>query len=346
MKKSILLFSLFLSWQTIQAQVLFKKHQDGYNMFRIPTIVQTKSGKILAFCEGRGSLRDGGNIDLVMKSSTDNGLTWSDLKVIWNDAKNTCGNPSPVVDIETGAVLVIATLNNDRVFLLRSNDEGNNWESPKEITASTKLPNWKWYASGPVHAIQLTNSSYKNRIVVPCNHTVLGKDKHISHCIFSDDSGETWNLGESVAAEQTDECTVAELSTGTLLLNMRNNDRRLPNRKVAQSFDGGKAWTIPAYDSTLVEPICQGSLLRHSSNLLLFSNPNHEKSRKNLSIAISENDGKSWARKVRIFGKKSAYSDLVELDNGDLLCIYETGWFLPYARIVAKRIKKEELFSK
>ena len=110
-------------------------------MFRIPTLVKTKSGKILAFCEGRGSLRDGGNIDLVMKSSTDNGLTWSDLKVIWNDAKNTCGNPSPVVDIETGAVLVVATLNNDRVFLLRSNDEGNNWESPKEITASTKLPN-------------------------------------------------------------------------------------------------------------------------------------------------------------------------------------------------------------
>ena len=344
--KSILLLSLFLSWQTIQAQIIFKKHQDGYNMFRIPTIVQTKSGKLLAFCEGRGSLRDGGNIDLVMKSSTDNGLTWSQLKLIWNDAKNTCGNPSPVVDIETGAVLVVATLNNDKVFLLKSKDEGSTWEKPKDITEGTKLPEWKWYASGPVHAIQLTNSSYKNRIVVPCNHTVLGKDKHISHCIFSDDNGETWNLGESVAAEQTDECTVAELSDGSLILNMRNNDRRLPNRKIAQSFDGGKSWTIPVYDSTLVEPICQGALLQYDTETLLFSNPKNKKSRKNLTLSISKDGGKTWLKTILIHRKKSAYNDIVKLENGDLLCIYETGWFLPYARIVTKRIKKEELFSK
>ncbi len=323
-------------------QDVFKNHRDGYNVFRIPTVIVAKSGKVLAICEGRKNIMDSGNIDLVMKSSADNGKTWSSLKVIWDNGNQTCGNPSPVFDKITGDVIVVATLNNNKVFVLRSTDEGNNWEKPVDITSSVKLPNWKWYASGPVHAIQLEQNTYKNRLIVPCNHTIAGIDKHISHTIYSDDNGKTWQLGGSVSNEKTDECTVAELANGNLLLNMRNGERNLPNRKTSMSNNGGATWTTPIFDSALVDPICQGSLLRYSfsPDIILFSNPKHKKKRKNLTLSISNNNGETWKKQITIYAKKSAYNDMVILNNGDILCIFETGKILPYAGISATIIKQ------
>jgi sialidase-1 len=328
--------------QNSNLQVLFKNHSDGYNVFRIPTAIIAKSGKILAFCEGRKSIMDNGNIDLVMKSSADNGKTWSNLTVIWDNGNNTCGNPAPVFDKVTGDVIIVATMNNDRVFVLRSPDEGNNWEKPIEITTSVKHESWKWYATGPVHAIQLEHSAYKNRLVVPCNHTIASIDKHVSHVIYSDDNGKTWQLGGSVLQEKTDECSVAELANGNLILNMRNNDRSLPCRKTSISSDGGIIWSTPVYDSTLIEPICQGSLMRYSfiPDILLFSNPKHKKKRKNLTLSISKDNGKTWVKQLTIYAKKSAYSDLVVLKNGDIFCLFETGKILPYGGISTTIIKQ------
>ncbi len=343
-----LMFAILgLSAQTTEGRFLFKNHRDGYNVFRIPAAIITKSGKILAFCEGRRSLLDNGDIDLVMKTSIDNGNTWSSLKVIWNDGKNTCGNPSPVYDKLTGDVIVVATMNNDKVFVLRSTDEGNSWDKPKDITPDVKGENWKWYATGPVHAIQLEQPDYKNRIVVPCNHTISGKDKHLSHNIYSDDDGISWHLGGTVSSEKTDECTVAELSNGQLMLNMRNGDRRLPNRKISLSNDGGLTWTNPVYDSALIEPMCQGALLRYSftPNLLLFSNPRHKRKRKNLMLSVSKDNGERWTSEISICSKKSAYNDLVALPNGDILCLYETGKILPYSGIYTAIIAQKLLLK-
>ena len=331
--------------QTSDLQDLFKNHKDGYNVFRIPTVIVAKSGKVLAFCEGRKSLFDNGDIDLVMKTSTDNGKTWSSLKVVWDNDNNTCGNPAPVFDKVTGDVIVVATLNNDKVFVLRSSDEGNNWETPLDITSSVKLPDWKWYATGPVHAIQLEQSAFKNRLVVPCNHTVAGIDKHVSHVIYSDDNCKTWHLGGSVSKENTDECTVAELANGNLLLNMRKSDRDLPNRKSSVSTDGCATWTTPIFDSILVEPICQGSLLRYSfsPDILLFSNPKHKRKRKNLTLSMSKDSGKTWTKQITIYAKKSAYNDIVVLNNGDILCLFETGRILPYSGIKSIIMKHSEV---
>ena len=341
-----LIFTTFIvTAQTSDLQDLFKNRKDGYNVFRIPTVIVAKSGKVLAFCEGRKSLFDNGDIDLVMKTSTDNGKTWSSLKVVWDNDNNTCGNPAPVFDKVTGDVIVVATLNNDKVFVLRSSDEGNNWETPLDITSSVKLPDWKWYAAGPVHAIQLEQSAFKNRLVVPCNHTVAGIDKHVSHVIYSDDNSKTWHLGGSVSKENTDECTVAELANGNLLLNMRNSDRDLPNRKSSVSTDGCATWTTPIFDSILVEPICQGSLLRYSfsPDILLFSNPKHKRKRKNLTLSMSKDSGKTWTKQITIYAKKSAYNDIVVLNNGDILCLFETGTVLPYSGIKSIIMKHSEI---
>jgi sialidase-1 len=340
-----LLLLVTLSSYSSGRPYLFKNHREGYNVYRIPAIVKTKSGKLLAFCEGRKNLFDHGDIDLVMKSSIDDGKTWSALTVVWNIDKNTCGNPSPIVDEVTGDVLVVATLNNAKVYVLRSVDEGKNWILPMDITTTVKDNSWQWYATGPVHAIQLKNLVYRNRIVVPCNHTVAGAGKHVSHIIYSDDSGFTWHKGGSVSAEYTDECTVAELVDGSLLLNMRNSDRPLPNRKVSRSKDGGNSWSAPVFDSVLVEPVCQGALLRYSyePDVLLFSNPKHTEQRKNLTLSVSYDGAKTWIRQLSIFKQKSAYNDMVQLANGDVLCLFETGVMLPYSGIAVKLISADSI---
>jgi sialidase-1 len=349
MKKLSLLALLFMGSIIVPAQTpvhyIFKNHRDGYNMFRIPAIVATNSGKLLAFCEGRKSLMDHGDIDLVMKTSADSGKTWSALQVIWNDGTNTCGNPAPIVDKTTGHVLVAATLNNDKVFILRTSDEGATWQAPLDITIAVKPTGWQWYATGPGHSIQLQSAAHHNRIVVPCNHTTTTNPLHVSHIIYSDDSGYTWQQGGEVNAAKTDECTVAELTNGNLLLNMRNNQRPLPNRKTAISTNGGLTWSPPAYDSTLIEPVCQGTLLRYDAHpgVLLFCNPAHTTKRKNLTLYVSHTNGTGWQHNVTVHKKLSAYNDIVTLPNGDVLCLFETGKLLPYGGIAITTIAKEKI---
>jgi len=77
--------------------------QDSYHTYRIPALIATQKGTLLAFCEGRkkGS-GDSGAIDLLLKRGLDSGKTWQNTKLVWHDGNNTCGNPCPVVDANTG----------------------------------------------------------------------------------------------------------------------------------------------------------------------------------------------------------------------------------------------------
>src|ERR1019366_5937445 len=162
---AILFFHLCSIAQNPAPYYIFKNGKEGYRMYRIPTVITAINGTLLAFCEGRQSLFDLGDIDVVMKTSTDGGKTWSPLKVIWNDGKNTCGNPSAVIDIVSGDIVLLATLNNGQVMVMRSSDGGSHWTGPKDITNNVKPANWLWYATGPVHGIQLEHSRWRNRLV-------------------------------------------------------------------------------------------------------------------------------------------------------------------------------------
>ncbi|MBN2311811.1 MAG: exo-alpha-sialidase, partial [Candidatus Hydrogenedentes bacterium] len=168
---------------------LFVAGQDGYHTYRIPAILVSKKGTILAFCEGRkNSGADHGDIDLVLKRSFDNGATWGPMQKVWDDGENTIGNPCPVVDQSTGTIWLPFCWNNDRVFVTRSDDDGATWAEPVEITDSVKPDSWGWYATGPVHGIQLASG----RLLIPCDHRVKGVEINTSHVIYSDDHGATW----------------------------------------------------------------------------------------------------------------------------------------------------------
>ena len=337
---------------------LFKGGEEGYGCFRIPAIVATGKGTLLAFAEGRkNGCTDTGDIDLVLKRSEDGGRTWSPLAVVWSDGSNTCGNPAPVVDRRNGKVLLLSTWNlgvdrepqiidgtsqdTRRVFVLSSSDDGRTWSKAREITKDVKRPDWTWYATGPVNGIQIRAQAHRGRLVIPCDHIEAGTKKYFSHTIHSDDGGETWTLGGSTPTDQVNESTVAELPDGTLMLNMRNYTP-VRIRQVSLSRDGGATWSAPAGDAALVEPVCQASLLwsEHGSRepVLAFSNPASQTSRSRMTVRLSDDGCRSWGRQTVVHEGPSAYSNLVTLPNGNLAILFEGGVSSPYEGIVFKEL--------
>lgn len=327
---------------------LFVSGQDGYNTYRIPALAVTKQGTVLAICEGRKKGGgDSGDIDLLLKRSTDNGKTWSAQQVIWDDKENTCGNPCVVVDQETGKICLLSTWNRGddhegaiikqtskdtrRVFLMDSLDEGATWSKAVEITADVKLTNWTWYATGPGSGIQMEQGPNKGRLVIPCDHIEAATKRYYSHVIYSDDHGKSWKLGGTTPQDKVNECQVVELAGGKLMLNMRNYDRSKKSRQTAVSSDGGVTWTDQRLDPMLIEPICQAAIERvpaianHYKGVILFSNPASEKGRVNMTVRASTDDGKSWPVSRVLYAGPSAYSDLAMLANGQAACLYEGG---------------------
>lgn len=340
---------------------VFVSGTEGYNTFRIPSLLLAANGDLLAFCEGRlESSHDTGDIQLLMKRSTDNGKTWSKTEILWADAGNTCGNPCPVVDQSTGTIWMLMTWNSGkvpeskiqpgfgedsrRVYLMHSTDHGQSWSNAKEITRSVKKENWTWYATGPGNGIQITQGSHKGRLVIPCDIKAIsnGQEGWHSHIIYSDDHGSTWQLGGIAPQEGVNECAVAELADGRLMLNMRNRHRQQPGRQVCLSSDGGLSWTDQQFDKTLIEPVCQASLIRADQNLsssptgrLLFSNPASQNKRERLTIRLSEDNGKTWSGTMLAYPGSAAYSALAPTSQG-FGCLFEVdGYkrivFLPFA---------------
>src|SRR5690606_38595533 len=146
---------------------IYQQDAGGYHTYRIPSLVVTRQGTRLAFCEGRKAGRgDAGDIDLLLRRSTASGRTWSEQQVVHGeggDAKTTIGNPGPLGGQPTGTVWLSCCRDNDRVFMTHSTDGGQGWTQPREITADVKRDTWDWYATGPGHGIQITQGPHKGR---------------------------------------------------------------------------------------------------------------------------------------------------------------------------------------
>jgi sialidase-1 len=338
---------------SLQQQELFGSGRDGYHAYRIPSLITTSKGTVLAFAEGRkhGS-GDSGDIDLVMRRSEDGGGTWQPMRVILDDGSNTVGNPCPVVDCDTGVIWLPLTRNlgtdtereildgtssgSREVWITMSTDDGLTWSEPVNITRTTKDPRWTWYATGPGCGIQLRSG----RLLIPCDHAVMESKQFHSHVIFSDDHGATWNQG-GVLGDRTNECQVVEQDDGSLLINMRSYHGK-NRRAVATSRDGGVTWSEVLLDEALIEPICQASLVRYDDprakegSRLLFSNPASRK-RERMTVRASADDGRTWPWVHLLHEGPAAYSCLAVLPDRRIGCLYERGTSAPYETITLAR---------
>jgi sialidase-1 len=372
----LLAFMCHYAFAQPEQKALFVSGENGYQSYRIPVLIKTAKGSLLAFCEGRkNGTSDAGDIDVLMKRSTDDGKTWSEQTVVWDDGTNTCGNPCPVLDEETGALLLLLTQNRGdvsekdivtkqsestrTVWVSQSTDDGLNWTKPSDITSTTKKPEWGWYATGPGIGIQIKHGPRKGRLVIPCDFSYndpKGKVKngpfeYGSHAIYSDDHGQTWQLGGTITPKMN-ECQVVELAdgNGTLRMNMRSYFGR-GVRAQALSYDGGISWTQPEDSPELTEPVCQASLIRYAwksrktRNTLLFLNPASTTKRHNLTLRASFDDGKTWPVIKTIFPGPAAYSSMATTSKGNILCLYEAGEKSPYEKIILQEISYKSLFA-
>lgn len=342
--------------QVVQTPV-YVAGENGYHTYRIPSLLVSKKGTLLAFCEGRKTGRgDHGDLDLMLRRSTDGGKTWTQQQVVYEeggDKKITIGNPCPVVDQSTGRIWMPFCRDNDDVLMTYSDDDGQTWAKPQDITSDVKQADWTWYATGPGVGIQLTRGPHAGRMVIPCDHRgpFQDGDATFSHAFYSDDHGETWKLGETIAPH-TNECQVAELQDGTLIMNMRNywgREGKVADRDkcraVATSKDGGHSWSKLRFDHTLVEPICQASLISAPPLLdsdgnavgLLFSNPASKSTRHQLTVRYSYDDGQTWPFSQLLHAGPAAYSNLAILPGGEVGCLYERGEKSAYEQITFAR---------
>jgi sialidase-1 len=335
----------------LQQTVVFQSGVGGYNTYRIPAIVQAANGNLLAFAEGRkNSASDTGDIDLVLKRSTDGGKTWGALQLVSSDGANTVGNPVPIVDSSTGRIYLLTTHNLGQdtlseiingtsdgtrtIWLQSSDDNGATWTSPAQITSSVKGAGWTWYATGPGHGIQLTRGAHAGRLVVPANFDSPTSNGALE--VYSDDHGVTWHMGGlmlSGGGLNPSESSAVELTNGNVYFNSRNRGGSAPHyRAQAYSTDGGATFANGGIADELVDPIVQGSDVRYSAidkggaeNRILFSNPADPADRRRMTVRSSFDETQTWNAGKLINRGPSAYSDLVALSSGSGGLLYENG---------------------
>ncbi|MEM9587633.1 MAG: sulfatase-like hydrolase/transferase [Planctomycetota bacterium] len=350
-----------------EKRVLFANGADGYNNFRIPAIVRASNGDLLAFCEARSG-GDAGLTDLVLRRSVDDGKTWKkflvvgdhrDFKGLYRPGRSiTVGNPAPVVDAldpqHPGRIWLAHTVENDRVFVMHSDDHGFTWSTSREVTADVKLDGWGWYATGPVHGIQLQSQRHRGRLVIPCDHRLgqPGRDQGDlgAHLIYSDDHGATWKLG-AVDDSYSDplnanETTLVELADGRLYINTRDqNGKSVIHRGETLSKDGGETFEAASTEafesfvpstSVLDTPVVQSCLLRVQTkingqvkDMVLFSGPDQNgpsgEGRSDLRIRYSLDSCGTWDDGPLIHRGPAAYSGMVDLGQGRVGILFEAG---------------------
>jgi sialidase-1 len=353
----------------LETSDLFVAGQQGYALYRIPGIVVTTRGTILAYCEARRSASgDWGAIDIFLRRSIDGGQTWSPVQRmnpsgevisknpvalrqgLASPEERTFNNPVAIPDRQTGSVYFLYCAEYARCFAMRSDDDGQSWTDPVEITATfepfRKHYDWRVLATGPGHGIQLTNG----RLLVPVwLSTGTGGHAHRPSCvsvITSDDHGQSWERGEIIARDSghipnPSETTAVQLQDGRVMVNIRSESRR-NRRLVAFSDDGATGWSEPSFDDALFEPVCFASLARlsqqppHNRNRLIFVHPDSRESagfdlgqtaqpRENLTIRLSYDEGQTWPIAKVLDPGVGGYADLASRTDYTILCLYERG---------------------
>jgi len=316
---------------------LFFNGLDHVAQYRIPSLVVTTKGTLIAACDARvdrpGDLPN--NIDIAIRRSFDFGKTWTPVKRIVNfPGKEGAGDPCMLVDRDNGAIWMFydygvphPTLPLHRkvtLHVIKSEDDGATWSKPRDLGAELCKPEWYYIASAPGNGIQLRSG----RLIAPV-YVVHRQGGATAHSLYSDDHGNTWLLGEGTTGNPAYEPQIVELADGTLMMNVR----QLPKadcRGIAISRDAGLTWSEVKDEPQLIEPACQASFIRYTcttdgsdKNRLLFSNPANSNSRVGMTLRVSYDEGKTWPVSRCLNPTFSAYSSLAVLPDKSICIFYE-----------------------
>ncbi|MEH6588370.1 MAG: sialidase family protein [Halioglobus sp.] len=341
-------------------QHLFVGGHGGYDIYRIPALLNLPAGsvlasgrslktdRLLAFAEARrdGSL-DTGVIDLVLRHSDNAGVSWSEQRVVCRHQKNTdrgkCGNATPLYDTQTGNVLLAYNLSginsdeHDGVFhsaeIMLSPDAGSSWKDAVQVANDN-------FVLGPGHGIQKQFAPNKGRLLLP------GYVKSSAQVLYSDDNGLSWQ--RSAAADTGNETELAELPGGAIYMTTRHRapigrPPRPNGRLFSISTDGGVNWNKTELDKALATPVCQATVLLYEQKLLLFANPSHPRSRVNLEVKLSKDDGKSWQQRIPVHSGPSGYSQLAQDSDANIFVLFESGIMAYSEKITLARIPPEAI---
>ena len=336
---------------------VFIAGKDPFKSIRIPSVVVTQKGTVLAFAEGRAVATDQANNKLILKRSTDGGRTWGAMQIIAEDGINCLNNPCAVVDEHSGRVLVMfqsypagfserdgkilpgldgpAIVRN---YLIHSEDDGVTWSRLEDVTRTTKhAERVTILASGPGIGIQLRHGAHAGRILIPFNEGPFGHWNVLA--VYSDDGGQHWQLGEPApgcnvtnaagkSISLVNEVQMAELPDGAVMLNSRKWGGKAV-RKTAVSRDGGATWSPIREEPALRDNGCMSAFFRWSfaengaESALLFAHPDSRK-RENGTVYLSRDDGQTWPVKKVLWPGSFAYSVLTRLPDGNVGCLFET----------------------
>lgn len=347
MKSKILTAFILLAFSYINAQtpdcvtkrqVLFSPGDYGSMFYRIPAIITAKDGTVVAFTDKRKFSESDlpNDIDVVCRYSTDNGSTWSEPYTVaegqgvgkgYGDV-GICHSLSEngLIAVFTGGESLWKSTpeRSNRAYMVRSNDNGKTWTEPTDIThfifgnSCSDTIRKNWYTSFFASGNGLLTSTGRIMFVVAVKET--NRNQLSNFVVYSDDNGVTWSVSER-ACSHGDEAKVVELQDGSILMSIRSHGQRTYNI----SYDGGITWkeNISLW-TDMVGPACNGDLIRYqyndgstSRNVLLHTLPLGHK-RKNVTIFVSYDEGKTWPIRKVIVPYYSAYSSLCVLDDNTI----------------------------
>ena len=314
---------------------VYDMNYEGSKYYRIPALVTAGDDVLLAVADRRGDkLGDLPNdISIVCRRSLDNGTTWSaPIYVVKGQGEGKgYGDPCVIYDKYTGKLLCIyaggpglwpsTNANPNTIHMSESTDNGMTWSAPIDLTDDVYPYNWYGAFAGSGNGLQLKDG--RLMFVVAARLTAVWGGELTNFAVYSDDHGKTWQVSAPVYGPG-DEAKVVELKNGDIMMSIRNPKKGY--RKISVSKDRGETWSMPYLHEDLMDPACNGDIIRGpKGNVLLQSLPGSKTTRENVTIYASLDEGKNWKVKQQLSNGFSAYSTIAVLPDGQIGMLIEEG---------------------
>ena len=341
--------------------VLFSPGDAGSKFYRIPAICTTNTGTLIVAADKRWN--HGGDlpadIDVVTRRSTDGGRTWEPaVTVAGADSEIGSGDPAIVFDFVRNTAICIFTHGNGlwqstpddnaHIMISKSSDDGKTWSKPVDINDQLFAgpPDWVTSFAGSGHACQMRNGRLLFVIQVRTDTSWGGKLS--CYACYSDDGGDTWHASKVPGDYNGDESKIVELSDGRLMMSIRRRYEGY-HRRMSFSDNGGETWSETTVHPQILDPACNGDVINYSykgnQNILIHTIPYHSQLRKNVSLLVSFDNGKTWPWHQSLVPTGSAYSSITQLADGTLGCVVERnsplnngGYDLVYYHLIPSNI--------